>query len=261
MDISLAGKTAVICGSTQGMGLAIAQEMAECGASCILLARNEAKLKETVSTLRASGDARHEFVVADFSNTASVQAAIDDIVRRGTVHILVNNTGGPKSGPILDADEQAFRNAFEQHVVCNQLLAKAVIPGMKSAGYGRIINIVSTSVRVPLPYLGISNTIRAAVASWSKSLSNEVARFNITVNNILPGSTDTQRIEDLIVANAKRLQVTEKEMRDVMINEIPMRRFANPKEIATVAAFLASPAASYVTGVSMPVDGGKIGAI
>lgn len=257
MNISLKNKTAVICGSTQGIGKAIAEELAAQGANCILIARNENKLKEITAALDVSQGQRHSFQVADFSLSTTVEKAITSIVEAGPVHILINNTGGPSAGNILDAEPTAFLKAYEQHLICNHLLVQAVVPCMKDAGYGRIINIISTSVKAPIRNLGVSNTTRAAVASWAKTLSYELGRFNITVNNILPGSTNTQHIEDLITHNASKRNVDREVVRKEMVAEIPMNRFGEVQELAAVAAFIASPAASYVNGVSIPVDGGK----
>ncbi len=261
MNLSLFRKTAVICGSTQGIGLAIANELALLQANCILLARNPNKLQQAVDQLPTTNEQQHQYAVADFSKPETVQLAIESIVAKQPVHILINNTGGPMAGPIADATTTEFENAFRQHVVCNQLLTQAVVPGMKAAGFGRIINIISTSVRIPLPGLGVSNTIRGAVASWAKTMSNELAAFGITVNNVLPGATHTQRLENLLRSNAQKKQITENEAEAELVSEIPMRRIANTIELAAVAAFLASPAASYVTGVSIPVDGGRTSSI
>jgi 3-oxoacyl-[acyl-carrier protein] reductase len=258
MNISLTEKFAVVCGSTQGIGLATAKTLAALGATCILLARNEEALKDIVQhQLETPNQQLHEYYVADFSDTTQVKRAIEQVVAKHDIHILINNSGGPKAGPIIDASTSEFTNAFNQHVVNNQLLAQAVVPGMKKLGYGRIVNIISTSVRTPLPNLGVSNTIRAAVASWSKTLANELGKFNITVNNVLPGFTSTQRLAGLIEANSKRRGLTEDEIEKEMIEGVPMKRFGDATEIAAVIAFLASPAASYVNGTSIPVDGGK----
>lgn len=261
MDLSLAGKTAVVCGSTQGIGLAIAKELALLGASCVLLARNEEGLQHAVAGLDVSKGQQHGYYVADFGDPAQVESVISAVSKSSAVHILINNTGGPAAGPIKDAKPEAFMQGFQQHLVNNQLLAQAVIPSMKAAGYGRIINIISTSVRIPIDNLGVSNTVRAAVASWSKTLSNEVGQFNITVNSVLPGFTNTQRLESLISANAARAGITKELLSEKMQELIPMKRFGEAREIAAVAAFLASPAASYVNGVSIPVDGGRTGTI
>lgn len=257
MNISIAGKFAVICGSTQGIGLAAAKELAELGASCILISRNKESLLAAVSELPKAGGQQHHYAVADFSNPREVREAIENMVREVKVEILVNNTGGPKAGPVLEASTLAFEEGFRQHLICNQILAQTVIPEMKAAGYGRIINIISTSVKTPLPNLGVSNTIRLAVASWAKSLSNEVAKYNITVNNVLPGLTETARLEGLIKGTAATENRELKMVEDQMIQSIPMKRFGRPAEIANVIGFLASPAASYVNGTNIAVDGGR----
>jgi 3-oxoacyl-[acyl-carrier protein] reductase len=186
---------------------------------------------------------------------------IEDHVKHHSVHILVNNTGGPPAGMIMDAKMEEFLRAFNQHLICNHILTTAVVPSMKKEDYGRIINIISTTVRIPLKNLGVSNTIRGAVASWAKTMANELGQFNITVNNLLPGNISTQRLDSLIGTNAKMANTDKDKIEQGMKNEIPMRRFGEPAEIAAVAAFLASPAGSYVSGVSIPVDGGKTGSI
>jgi len=261
MNLSLEGKNAVICGSTQGIGLAIAEELALLGANCTLIARNEESLKEILKELDTSLRQEHHYLVADFSQPDTVSQVIHEHIRHHAVHILVNNTGGPPAGAIIDAKEQDFLKAFNQHLICNHILTMAVIPSMKKEGYGRIINIISSSVKIPLENLGVSNTIRGAVASWAKTMANELGPFNITVNNLLPGNILTRRLISLIETTAKNgnvpVQLVEQNMKD----EIPLKRFGQPAEIAALAAFLASPAASYVNGVSIPVDGGKTGSI
>jgi 3-oxoacyl-[acyl-carrier protein] reductase len=231
------------------------------GAHCTLIARNEETLKEAVKKLDTSLQQQHHYLLADFSKPGEVKKTIEAYTAANTVHILINNTGGPAAGPITEATEDAFINTFNQHLICNHVLAKACIPSMKKEGYGRIVNVISTSVKIPLKNLGVSNTIRGAVASWAKTLSNEVGQFNITVNNVLPGFTSTNRLTTLIDNIAKKgntvIDIVEKNM----LEEVPMKRFADASEVAAVAAFLASPAASYVNGVSIPVDGGRTGSI
>jgi len=261
MNLSLEGKYAIVCGSTQGIGLAIAEELALLGANCTLIARNEEVLKAAVHILDIALRQQHGYLVADFSKPEEVKKVIEAHVAKNLVHILINNTGGPAAGPVIEATEEAFLNTFNQHLICNHILTKAVVPSMKKEGYGRIINIISTSVKIPLKNLGVSNTIRGAVASWAKSMANELGQYNITVNNVLPGFTSTQRLSTLIENIAKRGNTVVDIVEKNMVEEVPMKRFANASEIAAVAAFLASPAASYVNGVSIPVDGGRTGRI
>jgi len=261
MNLSLENRTAIVCGSTQGIGLAAAKELSILGARCILMARNEASLKQAVEQLDTSFNQQHGYLGADFDNPDTVKTAVESFVAANAVHILINNSGGPASGPITEAKEADFLSTFNRHLICNHILTKAVIPSMKQEGYGRIINIISTSVKVPLPNLGVSNTVRGAVASWAKTMANELGQFNITVNNVLPGATKTQRLETIISNNAGKKNVAVEEVEKEMMKEIPMKRFAEPGEIANVIAFLASPAAAYINGVSIPVDGGRTGSI
>jgi len=257
MNLSLEGKTAIVCGSTQGIGLACAVELSLLGTSCVLIARNETSLEKAIKKLDTSKKQQHKYLVADFSKPMQLKATIKNFMEQHVVHILINNTGGPPAGPIIDAAEDYFLTAFNQHLICNHILAQAVIPSMRKQGYGRIINIISTSVRTPLSNLGVSNTTRGAVASWAKTMANELGQFNITVNNILPGSITTQRLESLIKTTAAKKNATIEQVEHQMQSEIPVKRFGDPSELAVVAAFLASPAASYVNGVSIPVDGGR----
>lgn len=261
MNLSLEGKYAIVCGSTQGIGLAIAEELALLGANCTLVARNEESLSKAIQHLDIALRQTHDYLVADFNNPAELKKLIKKRVEGRPVHILINNTGGPPGGPITEAAEQDFLNAFNQHLICNHILTKAVIPSMKKEGYGRIINIISTSVKIPLRNLGVSNTIRGAVASWAKTMANELGEFNITVNNVLPGFTNTQRLTVILANTAKKENTSVDKVEKHMMEEVPMKRFADAAEIASVAAFLASPAASYVNGVSIPVDGGRTGSI
>lgn len=257
IDISLKGRYALICGSSDGIGLATAQAMAALGANCILMARNRQKLADAVNKLPTTFAGQHRFVVADFDKVEEVEAAIGALVDELKISILVNNSGGPAPGPLLTSSSTAFQTAFNRHVLCNQMISKAVVPSMKEIRYGRIINIISTSVKSPLPNLGVSNTIRAAVASWAKTLANEVGAFNITVNNVLPGATSTGRLTSLIRQTAVERNISTDQVAEEMMKAIPLKRFGYAEEIANVIAFLASPAASYVTGVNIPVDGGR----
>ena len=171
---------------------------------------------------------------------------------------MVNNTGGPKGGPIFEADTDEFTKAFSQHIICNQILVQALVPGMKEADYGRIINIISTSVKQPIDGLGVSNTIRGAVANWSKTLANELGQYGITVNNVLPGFTTTDRLADIIDKAADRTGKSKEEASKWMQSLVPAKRFAQPGEIANAVAFLATEAASYINGINLPVDGGRL---
>jgi 3-oxoacyl-[acyl-carrier protein] reductase len=261
MNLSLQNKYAIICGSTQGIGLAIAKELALLGANCTLIARNEESLKVVVQDLDISQQQKHSYAVADFSKPEELKKVIEEHVAKHPVHILINNTGGPAVGPITEAAEEAFVNAFNQHIICNQIVTKAVIPSMKKEQYGRIINIISTSVKIPLKNLGVSNTIRAAVAAWAKTMANELGQYNITVNNVLPGFTKTKRLDDLALTTAANRKLSVPEIEKEWKEDIPMKRFGDAFEIAALAAFLASPAASYINGTSIPVDGGRTGSI
>lgn len=262
MLITLSGKNAIVCGSTQGIGKAIAMQFAQAGANVILIARNEDSLLRTKSELSRTNGQEHHYIAADFLEPNILREKVNHfLVNSSPIQILVNNSGGPKAGNILDADTDEFLNTFKQHIICNQILVQAVVQGMKKERYGRIINIISTSVRQPIRGLGVSNTIRASVASWSKTLSSELAPFGITVNNILPGSTKTKRLYSLFEMKAKSSGKSLEEIKNEWMREIPAGRFGEPAELAYAALFLASPYASYITGVSLPVDGGKITAL
>ena len=259
MDINLKSKTAFVCGSTQGIGKAIAIELAELGASVVLLARNRQKLQEVKAELDSSQGQEHHYIKADFSLPNELSVKVEEYLEEhATVDILVNNTGGPDAGLAVDANPRAFMNAFSNHVICNQILVQAVVPGMKELGAGRIINIISTSAKEPIQGLGVSNTIRGAVASWSKTLSKELGEFGITVNNVLPGFTDTARLQALLDNKAKKTDTSVDDIIAQSKGMIPAGRFATSEEIAYAVAFLASDAAAYINGVSLPVDGGRL---
>lgn len=261
LSMDLQGKTALVAGSTQGIGLASARALASLGARCVLIARNEAALKEAVTTLDTAHGQEHRYLVADFSQPEQVQQQAEALLKNTPVHILINNSGGPAGGPITSATPDAFLQAFQQHLICNHILVTTVMASMKTERYGRIINIISTSVKIPLKNLGVSNTIRGAVASWAKTMANELAAFGITVNNVLPGATATGRLESIINNKVSKTGAGKDEVEKEMLEEIPAKRFGMPEEIAAVVAFLATPAAAYVNGTSIPVDGGRTGSI
>lgn len=257
MNLSLQNKTALICGASQGIGLAAAQELALLGARCILVSRDAQKLEAALATLATPDGQQHLSIPADLGHTEQVKALIHALQSTLPIHILVNNSGGPKGGPIIDAEPEAFTAAFAQHVVTNQLLTQALVPGMKDAEYGRIIQIISTSVKTPLKNLGVSNTIRAAVASWAKTMAGELARYGITVNNVLPGSTKTARLDSIFDATSKQRGADRSVIEKEWLEEIPAARFGAASEVGAAVAFLATPAAGYITGINLPVDGGR----
>jgi len=257
VDLDLTGKHALVCGASQGIGLAAAQALADLGADVTLLARREERLRELVPTLPGDKGQTHGWIAVDSADTDALRAKVEALVAAKPVHILVNNTGGPPPGPVHGAQIAAFEAAYRQHLIANHVLAETVVPGMERDGYGRIVNVISTSVKEPLQGLGVSNTTRWAVASWAKTLATELAPKGITVNNVLPGSTETPRIEQIIDNTSAKTGRSREEVFEKMVSEIPMRRFARPEETAAAIAFLCSPAASYITGVNLPVDGGR----
>lgn len=257
MDLDLKGRHALVCGATEGIGRATAHELALLGADVTVLARREDALREVVAALPRSGEQQHGWIAADVSRTEALGAQVKALASGKPVHILVNNTGGPPGGPAHLADTAAFLDAFNKHLIANQTLVQAVLPGMRAAAWGRIVNVISTSVKEPIVGLGVSNTVRGAVASWAKTLSRELAPMGITVNNLLPGFTETGRITQLVRDRARTSGESEEAVADSMRKLVPLGRFAQPVEIGGVIAFLCSPAAAYINGVSLAVDGGR----
>ncbi len=261
MELSLNGKRAVVCGSTQGIGKAAAMELADLGANISLVARDKARLKDVLKELPKVKGQEHDALVADFNFPERLQSAMEKFTSRHAVHILVNNTGGPPAGPVFSASLDEFTKAFANHLLCNQVLVQALVPGMKKEKYGRIINIISTSVKVPIRGLGVSNTIRGAVANWSKTLAAELGPFGITVNNVLPGASMTGRLETVIRDRSVKQKKSRDQVLEEMISEIPAGRISSPVEVGVVVAFLATPAAGYINGINLPVDGGRTGSL
>lgn len=261
MNLDLKGKRAVVCGSTQGIGKASAIELALLGAEVTLVARNEESLKSTLKELSSTEGQKHDYLVADFNFPDQLKEVIGRFVQNKKVQILINNTGGPPAGQAIDASPEEFIRAFSSHLICNQIMVQAVVPAMKEAGYGRIINIISTSVKMPLRGLGVSNTTRGAVANWAKTLSFELGPFGITVNNVLPGTTMTGRLDSIIRSKAEKSGITYEAAKKEMVSEVPAGRISEPHEVAAAVGFLASPAAGYINGINVPVDGGRTGSL
>jgi 3-oxoacyl-[acyl-carrier protein] reductase len=258
MELNLEGKRALVCGASRGIGLAAAQALSDLGAAVTLVARDQQKLDDAAGTLATPAGQIHGTLAADFAEPETLRASAVALVRdQGSFQILVNNTGGPPPGPAHTADTEAYLDGFRKHLVCNQVLVQTLLPGMRESGYGRIVNIISTSVREPISGLGVSNTIRGAVASWAKTLATELGPEGITVNNVLPGFTDTTRLASLIHSRAEKAGKTDAEIAAGMRAQVPLGRFAHPREVGDAIAFLCTPAAAYISGVSLAVDGGR----
>lgn len=258
MNINLTDKNALVGGGTDGIGWATAIELAKLGCNVILLARNKEKLVSKMKELPTNDGQIHDFLVADFSDPNQVKKVVSDyIAKSNPIHIVINNTGGPPGGLIAEANSSEFLSAMNLHLISYHEILQVLLPKMKLTGYGRIINVISTSVKQPLNGLGVSNTVRGAVANWGKTLANELGKFNITVNNVLPGATSTGRLQSIIDSKATKTGKSSEDIAKQMANEVPMLRVAEPVEVASAVAFLASPAASYINGVNLPVDGGR----
>jgi 3-oxoacyl-[acyl-carrier protein] reductase len=257
LDLDLTGKHALVCGATEGIGRAAAIELAALGADVTLLARRADVLESMATSLPTRDGQAHAWIAADVAETEQLRARIEALCAGKPVHILVNNTGGPPGGPVASAQSDAFERAFRQHLLANQALVQAVLPGMQAARWGRIVNVISTSVKEPIAGLGVSNTIRGAVASWSKTLATELGGYGITVNNVLPGYTRTQRLDQILHDRAQATGQPEETIAKGMLATVPAGRFAEASELGAVIAFLCSPAAGYVNGINVPVDGGR----
>ncbi len=257
IPIQLHPFNALVCGASKGIGKACAITLAQAGAHITALARNESDLAALIDELPKNNMNSHQFIIADMSDSAAFEKRMKALAMDHDIHILLNNTGGPPSGPAHKAKTEEYEAAFKQHVISNQILVSTFLQGMKNKGYGRIINIISTSVKQPLDNLGVSNTIRGAVANWAKTLANELAEFGITVNNVLPGATMTERLDAIIAAETASKGLPSSEVIAKMLSAIPAKRFGTPEEVAAAVCFLASPMASYINGINLPVDGGR----
>lgn len=257
MNLNLSGKNALVCGSSRGIGKASAVELAKLGANITLVSRSEDVMIDALHDLEKSQGQQHDYLVMDLSKPEDVRKKVTGLIAQKSIQILVNNTGGPPPGKIQQADVEAFMDAFQQHLVANHILTKAIIPSMISSDYGRIINIISTSVKQPLDGLGVSNTIRGAVGNWSKTFANEIGPHGITMNNVLPGATATERLAQIINSKAQKTGMSVEDVEEKMKSSIPLRRFGKPEEIGAAVAFLASPAAAYISGTNVVVDGGR----
>lgn len=262
MNMTLVGRRALVCGGSKGIGFASACELALLGAEVTLLARDKDVLESAVASLPGPNGQSHGMLMADMSDVKTLIHTVNNYVeKQGAIHIVVNNTSGPPAAHLVDSSVDSLLKAFNNHIVISHQLMLSLTPGMRAEGYGRVINIVSTSVKQPIDGLGVSNTIRGAMASWSKTLATELAPFGITVNNVLPGATETERLTAIITGKAAKSGLTEDAVRSEMLAEIPAGRFASPSDVANAVAFLASPAASYITGTSILVDGGRTKAL
>jgi 3-oxoacyl-[acyl-carrier protein] reductase len=259
MNLDLTGKHALVCGGSQGIGRAAAVELAKLGADVTLLARSREALEAALAGLaKTHATHKHAWIAVDMTDAAALRAQVEEAAGAKPVHILINNTGGPPGGLAHSAKVEEYLSAFQQHLVANQTVLQAVLPGMRSSGFGRVINVISTSVKEPIRNLGVSNTIRGAVASWAKTLATELGPLGITVNNVLPGYTKTQRLEQILGDRARASGQTQEAVAKSMLASVPVGRFAEAGEVAAVIAFLASPAAAYVNGINVPVDGGRM---
>jgi 3-oxoacyl-[acyl-carrier protein] reductase len=262
MNLDLTNKTALVCGASQGLGFACATELALMGANVIAASRDENKLRAAIQKLDTSKGQQHNFLVMDLSNPDAVKQTVSSFLAKDNViHILINNAGGPPSAPMIETDAAEIEKAFRTHLISSHVIAQLVFPGMKKAGFGRLVNITSASVKQPINGLGISNTVRAAVANWAKTLANEISSFGITVNNVLPGYTNTDRVDYLFEKQAAEQGINKDDIFKRMAASIPAGRLGEPAEFGAAVAFLCSPAAAYINGINLPVDGGRTGSL
>ena len=250
----LAGRTALVCGASKGIGRASAMMLARAGARVIACARSAEVLDQLIRELNGSG---HEALVLDLED---VEAVREVVLGLGVVDIVINNAGGPPGGPLLGNNLDEFEGPFARHLHAAHTIAQILAPRMAAAGYGRFVNIISTSVREPIDNIGLSNTLRGAMASWSKSLSRELDPC-VTINNIMPGFTDTDRLGSLAGSISERTGKTIEEVRENWMNSVPIQRLVDPVETAAAVTFLCLPSSGAIRGVSLAVDGGRMRSI
>jgi 3-oxoacyl-[acyl-carrier protein] reductase len=258
-NYSLLGKNALVLGASQGLGLGVARALSEAGATVIIASRNHSKLEKAITTLSIEKGQQHKWVVIDTLQLADSKNTIEALVNSVEgIDILINNTGGPAPKSMLDTTIEDLENGFISHLLHTHQTSLLLLPHMRKNGFGRIVNILSTSIKEPIDQLGVSNTVRVAVANWAKTLSREVAIDGVTINNVLPGFTDTERVGVIFENRAKEKGVSVSEVKAQLESTIPAGRMGMVEEFAAAVLFLCTPAASYINGVNLPVDGGTI---
>ena len=260
-NTALKGKHALVCGASKGIGAATAKILAKAGASVTVCARNTEALNGLCIELSTLGSGSHSSLPLDLENTESIKPAVEALISaKGPIHILINNAAGPKGGPLLGVELADLEGPFKRHLHASHTMVQAVVAGMESENYGRIIQIISTSVKEPIPNLGLSNTLRGAMASWSKTLSRELPAC-ITINNVLPGFTDTERLGSLAASINEKTGKSVEAIQEGWMVQVPIGRLIDPLETASAIAFLAMPASGGIRGVSLAVDGGRLRSI
>ena len=261
VTIDLSGKNALVGGSSAGLGKAIAVQLAQSGASVTLMSHSEEKLQNIVDELPKDQGQEHQLLTVDFNDFEDYKKIVTAYFQENSIDILVNNTQGPSAGTALEKDVEDYQQAFDLLFKVAAFTTELALRKMRNNKWGRIINVASVSVKEPLPYLVLSNSIRAAVVTWAKSLATEVGPDQITVNSVLTGYFDTQRITDLNARKAKQQGISEDEVLKEMESKVPVRRIGKPEEYGYLVAFLASEQASYITGTQIPIDGGLLQSI
>ncbi|MDV7140256.1 SDR family oxidoreductase [Maribacter sp. TH_r10] len=258
MNISLIGKNALVGGSSRGIGKAIAEQLANSGARVTLMARTEEKLKNIIASLPTHNGQHHDYLVVDFNDLEAYKTTITRYFKNNTIDILVNNTQGPKAGGAMDVHIDDYQTAFDLLFKSVVYTTELALEHMIKNRWGRIINVASVSVKEPLSYLALSNSIRAALVTWAKTLATDVGPYQITVNSVLTGYFDTERIAQLNAKKAEQLGIHENEVLAEMETRVPVRRIGDPKEYGYLTTFLASDQAAYITGTQIPIDGGLL---